>query len=383
MPPHIAVNTRLFLPGKTEGISRFAEEVLRRMVNNHPEVKFSFFFDRKFDERFIFGPNVQPYVIPPQSRHPILWYLWFHVQLPKYLKKLKADLFFSPELYLSSYREIPQIPVMHDLAYEHSPEDVGKMASAYLRHFSPIYASWAEKILTVSDFSKQDIVKLYGIEPEKIELAYNGCSEVFQALPPQAQEEVRQKYSGGKPYFLFVGTLNPRKNIESLLEAFDLFKENDPGDHLLLIAGRKGWKYQKALNVYESMKFKDSVHFTGFVEDDELSRLYAAARAFVFVPHLEGFGIPLLEAMQCQTAIICGDNSALPEVVGKAALKVGATDIPSLARSMEKLAKDESLRANLIAEGIRQKEKFSWQQTYERVWSAISQVLGSSSAPSS
>ena len=373
--PHIAVNTRLFLSGRIEGISRFAYEVLKRMVQNHPEVTFSFFFDRAYSEEFIFGDNVTPYVIHPQSRHPVLWYTWFHAMVPRKLNQIRADLFFSPEFYLSSHKNIPQVPVFHDLAYEHYPDDIGRMASWYCRRYSPIYAEKASHILTVSEFSKEDIHMRYQIPKEKISVVYNGAGELFHPLSAEEQALVREKYTGGKPFFHFVGTLNPRKNIESLLLAFDKFKEEHPNPMQLLLVGRKGWKYDAALHTYEAMKYKSDVCFTGFVEDDELARIYAASWGLCFIPHLEGFGIPLVEAMHAEIPIISSKASSMPEVAGDAALWVDATDIAGISNALERLYGDSALRSQLAEKGKIQRQRFSWDLTYGKVWSVLNNYI--------
>lgn len=368
---HVAVNTRLLLPGKLEGISRFAFELLNRVVKSHPDTRFSFLFDRPFDPAFVFGENVHPYVIPPQARHPLLWYSWFHIMLPRKLNKLKPNVFFSPEFYLTSHKHIPQVSTIHDLAYEHHPEDIGKLAARYCRHYSPKYAAAAKKIITVSEFSKQDIVQTYGTSAEKIEVIYNAAGNQFQAIAENEKKKVREKFSNGKPYFHFVGTIQPRKNLENLLLAFDQFKSNNENPCQLLLVGRKGWKYEGALKAFESMRHKDAVHFTGFVSDEELNQLYAASEALAYVPYFEGFGIPLVEAMQSETAIISSNVSSLPEVAGEAALMVDPRDPAAIADALQKLWKDKVFRSQLIAKGQRQVQQFNWEQSAQKLWEVL------------
>lgn len=372
---HIAVNTRLFLSNRLEGISRFGWEVLQRMVLRHPEIHFSFLFDRAYDPSFIIADNITPYVIPPQARHPLLWFAWFHYQLPRKLDKIGADLFFSPEFYLSTHPTIPQIPVFHDLAYEHYPQDLKPFASWYCRRYSPRFAERAAHILTVSSFSKTDLVERYQLAPEKISVVYNGASPHFKPLSVAEQQVVREQYSEAKPYFHFVGTLNPRKNIENLLRAFDQFKTQTEAPHRLLIVGRKGWKYQAALDAYGNMIHKESVSFTGFVPDNELPKIYAASEALCYTPYLEGFGIPLLEAMQCETPIICSDRTSMPEVAGKAALLVNPFSVESITQAMIRIYREPALRNDLLQKARVQRQRFSWDQTYDRVWTAIEQYL--------
>ena len=372
---HIAVNTRLLLSDRLEGISRFAFEVLKRLVRDHPEVQFSFFFDRQYHARYLLGENVRPYIIPPQSRHPVLWYIWFHHMLPRKLNQLKPDVFFSPEFYLTTHPTIPQIPVFHDLAYEHYPEDLGKLAAWYCQRYSPVYAKKAKELITVSTFSKRDIVQLYNIPSDKISVVYNGADPSFHPISAEEQQKVRDEFSNGKPYFHFVGTLNPRKNIESLLKAFDTFKAKAPNEVQLLIVGRKGWQYNEAMETYEAMQFKEAVRFTGFVEDEVLTRIYGASLGLTYVPYLEGFGIPLIEAMQAEVPIVCSDRTAMPEVVGNAAILVDPFNTDEIADAMQDLYSDEALRNSLVEHGRRRREIFSWDLTAEKVWAVLEKYL--------
>ena len=374
-PPCIAVNTRLLLPGRVEGISRFAAEVLQRLVKTHPEVQFHFFFDRAYDPGYVLGENVHPHVVFPQARHPVLWYLWFHQQLRIRLNKLQPDVFFSPEFYLSPGANVPQVPVFHDLAYEHFPEDIGKWAARYCQKYSPQYAELANHILTVSEYSRQDLVQQYGLSENKISVVYNGANESFHPVSLPTQQTVRDAYTEGSPYFLFVGTLQPRKNIAQLLKAFDQFKREKDSPVRLLIVGRKGWKYEEAMLTYEGMHFRDQVHFTGFVSDKELVKLYGSALALCYVPYLEGFGIPVLEAMACEVPVMCSNSSSLPEVAGEAALLVDPYSPEQMVTAMHRLALDEELRTSLIEKGKVQRQQFSWKESAEKVWEILERYL--------
>lgn len=373
--PHIAVNTRLLLSHRLEGIGRFAYEVLSQMVQNNPEIQFSFFFDRKYDPAMVMGDNVTPYVLPPQARHPVLWHTWFHLMLPMKMQQIKPDLFFSPEFYLTGAKNIPQIPVFHDIAYEHYPKDIARFASWHCRKFSPKYAEKAAQILTVSEFSKQDIMTQYGTSADKISVVYNGASHGFRPVAEVEKEKIRAKYAGGNPYFHFVGTIQPRKNIENLLRAFDHFKTHHSSPVKLLLVGRKGWHYAGAMETYEAMQHKDDVVFTGFVPDEELNGIYAASLALCYVPYFEGFGIPILEAMHSETAVICSHAASMPEVAGDAAIKVDPYSPEKISQAMKELWKYPASRAALIESGKKQREKFSWERTYSLVWDELSKFL--------
>jgi glycosyltransferase involved in cell wall biosynthesis len=372
--PHIAVNARLLLPGRVEGISRFGWEVLGRMAERNPSVRFTWFFDRPYDRQRMVWDNVRALVVPPAARHPLLWHLWFHAELPLLLSSLRPSLFFSPEFYLTSHPRIPQVPVFHDLAYEHFPGDLRPWASRYVRRWSPRYARRAAHILTVSEFTRQDLVSRYGVSPGKISVVYNGASEGFRPLPLAEQQAVRQRHSEGRPYFLFVGTLSPRKNIESLLRAFDQVADSAP-EYCLLLAGRRGWNYEGALRTYEAMRHRDAVRFTGFLEDRELAAVYASAAALLYVPTLEGFGLPIVEAMNSGTPVITSNRSSMPEVAGEAALLADPFSVESIAGAMLRLLQEAPLPALLREKGFLQARRFSWDRSYEAVWQVLSRWL--------
>ncbi|GAB4406226.1 MAG: glycosyltransferase family 1 protein [Bacteroidia bacterium] len=372
---HIAVNTRLLLPGRLEGIGRFAYEVLSRMVRQHPDHRYTFFFDRPFDPVYRFGEQVEAVVVPPPARHPLLWMAWFHAQVPRQLTRRRADLFFSPEFYLTNHPRIPQVAVFHDLAYEHAPQDLPPFASWYCRHYSPRYARRAAHLLTVSAWVKQDMVARYGLPADKISVAHNGVSRAFVPVLADEQAAVRAQYSQGQPYFLFVGAVHPRKNLVRLLRAFDQFRSQADAPVKLLLAGRKGWNYREALDTHAQMQYRDEVLFTGYVSDADLSRLYGAALGLVYVSLLEGFGLPILEAMQAGTPVITSDCTAMPEVAGDAALLVDPLDEGAIAQAMLRLWREPVLRQRLVAAGHQQHQRFSWDQTADRVWQVLAQYL--------
>jgi glycosyltransferase involved in cell wall biosynthesis len=220
----IAVNTRLLLKGKLEGIGWFTFETLIRMTQNHPEHEFIFIFDRPFDPDYVFAENVTPVVIGPPARHPLLFYIWFDFQIPKVLKKYKADLFLSPDGYLSLRTKVPQLAVIHDINFVHRPEDLPWLIAKYYNYFFPKFARIAKRIATVSFYSKEDIARSFKIDYDKIDVVYDGINQIFKPLLEKEKTKIRKKYTGGCEYFLFVGALHPRKNVSGLLKAFEDLK---------------------------------------------------------------------------------------------------------------------------------------------------------------
>ncbi|WP_201980603.1 glycosyltransferase family 4 protein [Hymenobacter rubidus] len=373
---HVAVNTRFLLPGAhLEGIGRFTYETLARLVAQHPEVTFHFLFDRAFDKRYLFGPNVVPHVLAPPARHPFLYVAWFEGAVALWLARHRPAAFLSPDGFTTLNTRVPRVTVIHDLAFEHFPLDVGLLQRKYYHFFSPRFARASERLVAVSEATKADIVQTYGTAPAKISVAYNAPAELFRPQPAAAQHEIRRRFSQAQPYFLFVGALQPRKNLGHLLRAFDQFKTTGGAavaEAQLLIVGRKAWKAGPILDAYEQMQHKAAVHFTGRVADAELAGLYAAARATVYVPYFEGFGIPIVEAQASGCPVLTSNVSSMPEVAGEGgALLVDPNQSESIAAGLTRLWHDAALRQQLVAQGQENLLRFSWARSAEVLWEAI------------
>lgn len=367
----IGVNTRLLLKGKLEGIGWFTFQTISRIVKQHPEHEFVFFFDRSYDPSFVIAPNVTPVIVHPQARHPILFYTWFEWSLPFMLKKYKIDLFLSPDSYLSLRTKVPTCLVVHDLAFEHYPDHYVTSHRMYWRYFSPLFAKKAKHIATVSTYSKEDISTRYKIAPDKIDVVYNGAHPEYKPLDFDEKLAIKDKYTSGCEYFIFTGAIHPRKNIVNLLKAFIAFKKYHKTNMKLVIVGRPAWKYDEVEQMKNTMLYKEDVIWMGYMNVDELSLLMGAAYALVYASLFEGFGIPILEALQCHVPVIVSNTSSMPEVAGDAALLVDPTDAMDIADKMHQIYKDEILRSRLIEKAKLQAQKFSWQQSADKLWQCM------------
>jgi glycosyltransferase involved in cell wall biosynthesis len=371
----IAVNTRLLLKGKLEGIGWFTFETLIRITQNHPEHEFIFIFDRPYDHDYIFAENVTPVVIGPPARHPLLFYIWFDFQIPRVLKKYKADLFLSPDGYLSLRTKVPQLAVIHDINFVHRPDDLPWLIAKYYNYFFPKFARIAKRIATVSFYSKEDIARSFKISYDKIDVVYDGINQIFEPLLEKEKAKIRKRYTGGCEYFLFVGALHPRKNVGGLLKAFDDFKSETDNKIKLVIVGGEMHKTGDIFETYENMRFKNDVVFTGRVSTDELHDIFGAALALTFVPFFEGFGIPIVEAMSAGVPVICSNTTSIPEVGGNAVIYADPMKIDQISGAMIKLANDKDLRKDLIEKGFEQKNKFSWDETAHLLWLSVKRAL--------
>lgn len=367
----IAVNTRLLLKGKLEGIGWFAHELLNRMVKRHPEQEFIFFFDRPWHPDFMFAENVKPIVVSPQARHPFLYYIWTEISIARALKKYKADVYFSPDHLGSLRTKVPTVITIHDLAYLHYPQFIDKLHKWHYSRFMPRFAQKACKIITVSEYSKQDIVKQLKVDAQKIDVIYNGANQKYRPLSYEECEAVKKQYTNGEEYFIFTGALHPRKNIINLLKAFVKFKRHQKSPLKMVIVGRMAWQFEEIVQAKNHMPFKEDVIWTGYLEVEELAKLTAAAYAMVYPSLFEGFGIPILEAMTCNVPVIVSETSSMPEVAGEAGLLVDPNSVDDIAHKMSMIYKDEVMRDKMIEAAKKQKELFSWDRSAEQLWESI------------
>jgi glycosyltransferase involved in cell wall biosynthesis len=243
------------------------------------------------------------------------------------------------------------------------------LVSRYFRFFFPKFARKAKRILTVSNFSKADIVQTYGISNNKISVVYNGISDEFRVLTSEEITETRSQFANGKPYFLFVGSLHPRKNVQRLVQAFAEFSlENSEID--LVIVGNAMWK-QEIFQLTDETKKR--VHFLGHLSTNELSRVTGAAFSLSYVPYFEGFGIPLVEAMRCGIPIVSANTSCLPEIAGDAAIYCDPFSVKDITAQLHTLSNDSTLHEKLTEHALTRSALFSWDKAAEEVWDVLNE----------
>ena len=370
----IAVNTRLLIKGKLDGIGWFSYETLKRITQQRPNDEFIFIFDREWDDSFIFNENITPVKVGPPSRHPFLWYLWFEQSIPKVLKKHQPDVFLSPDGYLSLNTLVPSLPVIHDLNFEHYPKDLPFWYRQYYRNYFPKYAQKATRISTVSEFSKQDIVTKYGIDASKIDVVYNGISEYFQPLTEAEKEKSQTTFANSKPYFIFVGTLHPRKNIARLLIAFEAFKNSGNYQHNLVIVGKRKWWTSEMENTFQSISDKGSIIFHEQLTQEQVAKAIGGSEALLYPSNFEGFGMPILEGMQAGVPVITSNVSSMPEIASGAALLCNPFDSKSIAEQMKRLIHEPNLSESLVSKGALRAKDFSWDKSAGLLWENIEKV---------
>ncbi|MBK9330108.1 MAG: glycosyltransferase family 4 protein [Sphingobacteriales bacterium] len=372
----IAVNTRFLIKDKLEGIGIYTQEIFRRVTALLPQHEFYFLFDRTPSREFIFSENIRPVVVSPQARHPFLWYCWFEHSIPKALKEIDADLFISTDGYASLSTKVAQIVTIHDLGFEHYPHHTPFLVRNYYRHYTPRFCRKAEKIVAVSAFTKNDIIRNYSIDNDKIEVVYNGV-ESFQASGShQEMKSLMNQFNiKDTPYFIFIGAIHPRKNVLQLLKAFELFKSEFQSDHQLVIVGRNAWMNLEVENYFQQMESKQDVIRIESIERSQLMSLLGNAFALIYPSLFEGFGIPIAEAMAAGIPVITSTTSSMPEVAGDAAVLVNPNSTEEIAAAMQLLITDPARRNELIEKGKERAKTFNWDISAKKVVEIIQEVL--------
>jgi glycosyltransferase involved in cell wall biosynthesis len=256
------------------------------------------------------------------------------------------------------------VTAIHDISYEHLPETFDRRSRFQMKLTIRHTAKRAAHILAPSDFSRQDIINTYNVDPGRISTVPLAASDRYRPIVDDSElARAKQKYGLSGAYVLGVGSIQPRKNLVRLMEGYALLLKKGVDLPPLVLAGRKAWLSDETVeaNVYQTIK--DKVIFTGFVPDEDLPTLYSGATCFVYPSFFEGFGLPPLEAMQCGTPVIAGDRTSLPEVVGDAAILVDPYSVEAIAAALEKVLADPRLRADLRQRGLERAKSFSWDRT--------------------
>ena len=301
----------------------------------------------------------------------------YSIQIPFFLRKYNFDVVFTPEHFPPLFMQKKTLLIIHDLSPLIYPDTrqyplISKLKHKYL--FGFLLKIFTKKIITVSMNTKNDLIRYLNISGEKITVIYNGLNEPFIAYRNDISlEKTIPKFNLPKHFLLCVATLEPRKNILMIIEAYHKLKKMGFEQKLVLV-GKKGWKYNNIHTKIKQFGLENEVVFTGYVSDRDLSVIYHIADVFIYPSLYEGFGFPPLEAMACGCPVITSDSSSLPEVVGNAAIKINPRDINELTDAIEKLLVDPNLRDIMIIKGIKQAQKFRWNETakeYIKIFNAF------------
>lgn len=308
--------------------------------------------------------------VGPKKQISFLSFLWS--------TRIQCDLLHGLNSELPLFCNINSIVTIHDLVYLKYPEflkGLAKLKSKYLECIIKKGAKKANKIIAVSESTKSDIINLLGIKANKIKVIYEASNFNLYAQKNGSNSKIIKKYSIKKPYILFVGEKRPHKNLEGLIKAFAIFKQKyDKWNTNLVITGKQYSNYKSYLMEIKELNVFNSVIFTGFISDEDLKTIYSEAEIFLLVSFYEGFGIPILEAMECGTPVITSDVSSMPEVAGGAALLVNPHNPEEIAEKINSIMNSKGLKKQLIEKGYRRVKEFSWEKTAEQTLKIYKEV---------
>ncbi|MGE5141576.1 MAG: glycosyltransferase family 4 protein, partial [Rudaea sp.] len=275
-----------------------------------------------------------------------------------------------------SHPRSPSVITVHDLAFLLYPRFLTRESARYYGQVD-LAARRASQIIAVSQSTKRDIIKLLGVPPERVTVIYEASHPIFRQLDhDRAREHVAERYGITQDFILFVGTIEPRKNLPTLLQAFRRMLDVYHVDATLAIAGKPGWLTDQMNENVSSLNLNDKVHFLGPVPNEELVYLYNAARVFALPSYYEGFGLPPLEAMACGTPVVVSNTSSLPEVVGDAGQMVDPNDVEAWSVSLSRVLTDKDLRNEMCEKGLRRTASFSWERTAREHLAVYRQAAG-------
>jgi glycosyltransferase involved in cell wall biosynthesis len=363
----IAINTRLLIPGKLEGIGRFTFETIKRLSHRFPEHEFHLISDRKKDSQWQFGKNVFQHRVFPPARRPWLFDWWFDYSVPFTLKRIRADIFISPDAHASRRCPVPQLTVIHDINFIHYPEFMPKKYSDYWNNRTKEFVKKATRIATVSEFSRRDIASTFNLQESNIDVLCNGIDHSFVAADEHKKQVIRDRFAQGKKYFLFVGALHPRKNVHRVVEAFNTAVQSGVESELL-IAGNKFWNYPELDAAIAKIEYRTNIRFLGHIHTVDLPLLMAGAEGLLFPSLYEGFGIPLIEAEACGVPVIASEHSVMEEVSNGSAFFVNPLDVSEITKAIVQI--EEGKRNPVLKE-----QQYTWEKAAELLWESIQNTL--------
>ncbi len=368
---HVAIDARL-AHYSAGGIARYTLELATSLASTAPQHRFTLLRSGRQRRGLPSAHNLRSVAVltPPHHR-------WEQLTLALEVLRLRPDLLHSPDFIPLSRRSFRSVITVHDLGFLRFPETLTPDSRRYYGQVGDAVRG-ADLTIAVSRHTARDLIELVGAPEDRLRVIYNGVSKRFRPIESEAQlTAVRARYGLHKPYVLFLGTFEPRKNVTTLVRAFGLGRMRH--DVLLALVGRRGWLYQPIFETIDELELGAHVRVVDDADPEDLPALYSAAEVFAFPSLYEGFGLPPLEAMACGTPTVVAETSSLPEVVGDAALSHQPTDAEGLADGLLRLLEDDALRDTLIRKGRERAARFTWTECARRTLAVYEEVAGTPS----
>ena len=375
----IGIDIRTLMDSRYSGVSEYTLNLIKEILklDNYNEY-------RLFYNSFNNCPNIPEFsgknvkLVKYNYPNKILNYLFFKFfNYPKIDKKLKVDIFFMPHInFIGLSSKVKKIITIHDLSFLRNPEFFSTRKNFWhsMIDVSRLLKKF-DQIIAVSENTKRDIIELCGIDSEKVKVIYSGISQECRmiadpnSIETKKLDEVKRKYNLSDKFILYLGTIEPRKNIIGIIRAYNQLRILDKRENCelqdlkLIIAGGRGWKSKDIYKEQELSEYKDDIKFLGYIDFEDKVYLYNLASVFIYPSFYEGFGFPLLEAMACGTPVVASYSSSLPEVMGSAGLLVNPYNINDIACAIKQILSNKDLRDKLIKKGLKQASKFNWAKT--------------------
>jgi glycosyltransferase involved in cell wall biosynthesis len=358
---HVGINAQIvtFASGyRQAGVSRFTEQLIRAVQLRDSGVRYSVFLNETAQGGFADSRNMRFHYSRLPVYRPVVRILWEQTVLAAISTRL--DVLHCPVNVLPLTVSCPAVLTIHDLTFLRYPERFRPERQRYLATLTKLSARRARHIMTDSANTKGDVMELLDVPSERIEVVYPGVDEAFHPQPAQELAEFRSRHGLPAEFILYVGTLEPRKNVETLVRAYASLAHRKIVECPLVIGGGKGWLFDEIFSEVERNHLADRVLFPGYIEPDDLAHWYAAATVFVYPSLYEGFGLPALEAMACGTPVIVSNASSLPEVVGEAGMQVDPTNVDQLAEAIAEVLQSKAKRDLMAEAGLAQAASFTW-----------------------
>ncbi len=371
----IAIDTRCLVKDRRSEAGDFIYEVLSRITGLHKAHTFIFIFDAAYDPSFIFSENVIPVVKTSLANSPAKWFLWYNVKIPLVLKKYKADVFICTDGFCSLTTNVPQCLVLNDLSFLNFPFYTDKNRLSFSKKFTRRFLKKAKIVITGAEYLKNEIIKHYKFEPDKIHVLYSGADEKLKPVSDEEKQSIKEKYADGNEYFIYNGLIHPGKNLMNLLKAFSAFKKRQKSNMQLLIVSEHEPAYKKFIASLQLFRFKNDVKLLAPVSFDEAVQVTASSYAMIYPAFFYNTGADLLTAMKVKVPVITSSAGAMPEICGEAALYADPENFKEIAIRMMDLFRNENLRKELIEKGKEQIQKFNWDSSAKFFWLSLEKTM--------
>ena len=363
----IGINALFLIPGKVGGSETYVRNLLKNLGAIDRENEYVLFTNLENSGIFKIPPdNFREVLCPIRASFRPARVLWEQFVLPFQIKKYKIEILHSPGYTAPILTPCHSVVTIHDMNYFFYPEDFPKLTTFLLKLLVPLAARRSDKIIAVSENSKKDIAKILKIPESKICVIYEaGASGLSVPMSDEnkPREKLKERYGIDKRFILTVSASHPHKNLDRLIEAYEILCRSYQIDCQLVIVGIKGSAQSGLMNQVKELSLGKKVIFTGWVSNEDLSLLYSEAQLFVFPSLFEGFGIPVLEAMAQGTPVVSSNAAALPEVVAEAALLIDPYSTGEISEAIYRALTEENLRTELVKKGLRRASQFSWEKT--------------------